>query len=81
MKTATSFACAFANVGSAAALEPVYPRALALGSALNLPLVTAELSIEVGDTDISFGPEATKLGSGQITGSIVSHCTNGFVFQ
>lgn len=75
------FRVRFREWGSAAALEPIYPRALALGSALNFPLVTAELSIEVGGTGISFGPEATKLGGGQITGSIVSHCANGFVFQ
>jgi hypothetical protein len=61
-------------------LETVFPRALALGSELRFPLVTAEVTVDVGGTDIRFGPTSTQLHGIQISGSVVSHCQNGFVF-
>lgn len=70
----------FREWGEASALGAVYPRALALGSQLRFPLVTAEVSFQVGGTTISFGPTMTKLGTNQITGFISSHNRNGFAF-
>lgn len=64
----------------ASALGGVYPRALDLGSQLRFPLVTAEISFEVGGTNISFSPTMTKLGTNQVTGFIASHCANGLAF-
>lgn len=61
------------------ALKPKYPRALDLGSALRFPLLTAEVTVVVGGTDIKFGPTTTSLPGVQISGSIVSHCGAGFV--
>jgi hypothetical protein len=61
-------------------LGRIFPRALALGSTLNFPLVTAEINVEVGGTNIKFGPTSTQLPGVQITGSVVSHCGAGFVF-
>lgn len=48
-------------------------------SALQFPLVTAEITVEVGETEISFGPTATRL-RGQISGLIAAHCANGLAF-
>lgn len=62
------------------ALDAVYPRALELGSCLRFPLVTAEINVEVGRTDVKFGPTTTRLPGTQITGCIASHCGAGFVF-
>lgn len=62
-----------------AALGSVYPRALDLGPELRFPLVTAEITFEVGGTEISFGPTVTRL-RGQISGLIAAHCANGLVF-
>jgi hypothetical protein len=59
-------------------LGRIFPRALALGSILNFPLVTAEIVVEVGGTNIKFGPTSTQLPGVQITGSVVSHCGAGF---
>jgi hypothetical protein len=70
----------FREWADGSALEAEYPRALALGSTLRFPLVTAEVTVEVGGTDIKFGPKTTSLPGAQITGSIVSHCGAGFVF-
>jgi len=64
----------------ASALGTVYPRVLALGSQLRFPLVTAEISFEVGGTSISFSPTMTKLDTNQLTDFVVSHCANGLVF-
>jgi hypothetical protein len=63
------------------ALHAVYPRALELGSCLRFPLVTAEINVEVGGTDVKFGPTTTRLPGAQITGCIASHCGAGFVFR
>jgi hypothetical protein len=69
----------FREWNDASSLGGVYPRAMALGAQLRFPLVTAEISFEVGGTEISFGPTMTRLG-GQISGFIASHCANGLVF-
>jgi hypothetical protein len=62
-----------------AALGRVYPRALDLGPRLQFPLVTAEITFEVGGTPISFGPAMTRL-PGQISGFIAAYCANGLTF-
>ena len=56
-----------------------YPRALALGTHLSFPLVTAEITFDVGGTQISFGPTTTKL-PGQISGFIAAYCAKGLAF-
>jgi hypothetical protein len=61
-------------------LGGTFPRALALGADLRFPLVTAEITIDVGGTDIKFGPTTTRLGGAQLTGNVVSHCQAGFAF-
>jgi hypothetical protein len=61
----------------ASALDAVYPRALALGPRLRFPLVTAEISLEVGGTNISFTPNGTKLGKSMLKDFISSYCRNG----
>lgn len=66
----------FREWADAEALGQVYPRALDLGGTLRFPLVTAEITFEVGGTDIKFGPTWTRLG-GDIVNLVVSHCANG----
>ncbi len=46
---------------------------------LQFPLVMVEITFEVGGTEISFGPTATRL-RGQISGLIAAHCGNGLAF-
>ncbi len=62
-------------------LGAIYPRALALGSSLRFPLVTAEIMVTVGQSDISFGPTGTRLGGGHFSGMVASHCGAGFVIE
>jgi hypothetical protein len=62
-------------------LSVVYPRTLDLGSQLKFPLVTAEISFQVGGTNVKFGPTSTTLGHGSHVGLIASRCANGLVFR
>jgi hypothetical protein len=57
-----------------------YPRALDLGQSLKFPLVTAEITFEVGGTNIRFGPTTTNLGGGTMN-MAVAYCANGLVFN
>lgn len=57
-----------------------YPRALDLGQSLRFPLVTVELTFEVGGTDIRFGPTTTRLG-GSTLNLVVAYGTNGLVIN
>ncbi len=69
----------FREWADGAALGHVYPRALGLGQALRFPLVTAEITFDVGGTNISFGPTSTRLG-GNVMNLVIAHCANGLVF-
>lgn len=62
-------------------LEASHPRALVLADELSFPLVTAEISVDVGGVDIKFGPTSTQIGGLQMTGNVMSHCANGFAFR
>jgi hypothetical protein len=70
----------FREWNDTSSLGGVYPRALDLGERLRFPLVTAEITFEVGGTDISFSPTVTRLG-GQISGFISAYNANGLVFR
>lgn len=65
---------------SADALGKVHARALALGDELTFPLLTAEVAMTVGGTDLSFGPTETKLGGVRMTGNVASRCGGGLIF-
>jgi hypothetical protein len=62
-------------------LANVHPRALALGSELRFPLVTAEVVVAVGETNIRFSASETQLGGIQLIGNVVSHSQVGFAFS
>ena len=71
----------FREWGDPSELGRNYPRALDLDTALRFPLITAEITVVVGGTDIKFGPTTTHLPGVQLTGSIVAHCNVGFRFS
>ncbi|MGI8701236.1 MAG: DUF6602 domain-containing protein [Nocardioidaceae bacterium] len=63
-----------------ASFGAVHPRALALEDTLRFPLVTVEIEIAVGGTNIRIGPKASVIGEVTMTaGGLMSHCLNGFL--
>jgi hypothetical protein len=70
----------FRERADAGVLGGAYPVALDLGPVLRFPLVTAEITFEVGGTDISFGPTKTRLGGGRISNLTAAYCANGLAF-
>ena len=68
----------FREWASADALGQVHAPALILGDELNFPLLTAELWMLIGGTDLGFTPRETRLGGGFVmSGCVASHCGNG----
>lgn len=65
---------------SAEELGKVHPNILVLGNELSFPLVTAEVHLSIGGTDISFNSKKSQLGSNQISGNVVSRCGTGLAF-
>lgn len=66
---------------TAEALGNVYPRALAIGDELAFPLVTAEVALAVGGTNVKFGPTATQAGGFSMSGCVAVRCGAGFAFS
>jgi hypothetical protein len=66
---------------TADALGAVHGRALVLGDQLKFPLVTAEIGLVVGGTEISFSPKESKLGGVTLTGLVMSRCGGGLSFS
>lgn len=66
------------------ALEPLaaeYPSAHRLHDELSFPLVTAEVSFEVGGSSIRFRPTFTQVGGVHMRGAVASRCGAGFAFS
>lgn len=59
----------------------MYPRALAIGDELAFPLVTAEIALAVGGTNVKFGPTATQTGGFSMSGGVAVRCGAGFAFS
>jgi hypothetical protein len=78
--TGDELAVRFREWSDATSLSHVHPRAVALGPMLSFPLVTAEITVEVGGVNIKFGPTSTQIRGTQITGCVAAHCANGFLF-
>lgn len=57
-----------------------HPVALRLGSELRFPLITAEITLQIGGTGISFGPRTTSLGGITMTDCVMSRCGAGLAF-
>lgn len=64
-----------------AGLVAVHPRVDVLGDAVKFPLVTAEIHVAVGGSNIRFGPKSTTVGGLMMTGGVISRCGTGFAFS
>lgn len=62
-------------------LGRVFPRALAIGNDLRFPLVTAEVELEVGGTDIRLSARGSNLGGVTLTGNVMVRCGVGLSFS
>jgi len=71
----------FKKWDSAEKLREVHPRILVLGDQIRFPLVTAEVHLSVGGTDIRFNSKKSELGGLQMQGNVISRCGNGLVFE
>lgn len=58
-----------------------YASAYKLKAELSFPLVTAEVSFEVGGSSIKFGPASTQVGGVHMEGVVASRCGAGFSFS
>ncbi|GAA2176677.1 hypothetical protein GCM10009784_24110 [Arthrobacter parietis] len=65
---------------SAEILEAVHPRILVLKDELDFPLVTAEVHMTVGGTNIRFDSKESQIDGGLLTGNVMSRCGAGLVF-
>jgi hypothetical protein len=45
---------------------------------VQFPVAVAEVEMEVGGTNISFGPELTRVGGMQMSNSWIADCEIGF---
>lgn len=70
----------FREWADAGVLGGAYPGALDLDPVLQFPLVTAEITFQVGGTDIGFEPTKTRLGGGRILNFTAAYCANGLAF-
>ena len=70
----------FREWADASSLGTTYPDAARNAEAMEFPLVTAEVTMVVGGTDVRFGPTSTQLGGIQMTGCFASHCGAGLAF-
>lgn len=66
---------------SADSIASAHPRLLALGDAVTYPLVTAEITMSVGGSDIRFDSKSTDLSGVFISGNVSSHCGSGLVID
>lgn len=71
----------FREFGDAASLGSVHPVALRLGEELTFPIVTAEVTLVIGGTGLSFGPRSTQLGGLTMTDCVMSRCGAGLAFS
>lgn len=62
-------------------LGKVHPRILGLAEQITFPLVTAEVHLAVGGTDISFNSKNSRVGGVQLTGNVMSRCGTGLAFE
>lgn len=65
---------------SAEKLREIHPRILVLGDQITFPLVTAEVNLAVGGTDIRFSSKKSDLGGMQMQGNVMSRCGVGLAF-
>jgi hypothetical protein len=70
----------FRECSDAEALGQVHERALVLGDELRFPLVTAEVALAVGGTNLRFGPKETRLAGNTVVGFVASRCGAGLSF-
>jgi len=67
----------FREWSDADSLGRVFPRALALGSSLRFPFVTAEIELEVGGSDIRLSATSSTLGGVIMAGQVMIRCRVG----
>lgn len=73
-------AIVFREWNSLSHLTKDHPRLGTLSADLKFPLVTTEVEMVVGGTDVRFDAKSSQVGGVLITGSVMSHCAAGLAF-
>lgn len=71
----------FTQWDSAEKLAEKHPRILVLENDICFPLVTVEISMVVGGTDVRFDARSSAIGGLTMTGNVMSRCGAGFVID
>lgn len=71
----------FRQWDSAEGLSAKHPRILVLGDEISFPLVTVEISMVVGGTDVRFDARSSAIGGLTMTGNVMSRCGAGLVIN